>query len=167
MERTELKLYTWMNVAKDIAGLSTCQFTQVGCVLLTEDFKIISSGYNGVIKNKPHCCDVVHEDRDAHGIFADKFEIHAEMNALLQVTEPNRLKRSICFSTIQPCYNCVKHLVAAGVTDFYFETEYWRINKEQYISTVREAFDHISMTKLSIHHNLDKMTKYITVDQWL
>ena len=167
MERTELKLYTWINVAKNIAALSTCKYTQVGCVLLTKDFKVISSGFNGVISKQKHCCDVEHESRDAHGIFADKFEIHAEMNALLQVTEPRRLEDSICFSSLQPCYNCLKHLVQAGVRQFYFNERYWRVDTDNYIKEASEAFSFITIAKIDVWIDYQTGEKKIDIDKWL
>ena len=166
LSRTDLKLISWCNSAKEVSKLSTCKYTKVGAVLLTEDFKIISTGYNGVISGATHCCDIDHVDRDAHGVFADKFEIHAEMNALLQVTEPSRLKNSICFSTLQPCYNCMKHLVQSGVKHFYFMEAYWRIDRKSYLMDAREAFPDISITQVHICKSFENLPERIDKDIW-
>jgi len=165
--RQELKLQVWSNVAREVSKLSTCKFTQVGCVLLTEDFKVISTGYNGTVAGAKHCCDITHADRTAHGHFADMKEIHAEMNAILQVSDRSSLKNSICFSTLQPCYNCIKHMVQAGVTDIYFSEEYWRINKDEYISNITNSYVEVNIFKLLINEDLDKNRINVLAEKWL
>lgn len=144
-ERELIKVNTWVNVAEIISAMSTCQYTRVGCVILSKDYEVISTGYNGVISKAIHCCDRSFADRDEHANFVNKEEIHAEMNALLQTPQPERLKGGICFSSLQPCYECLKHMCRSGIKTFYFSDTYWRINKDEYVDDVKRSFPDIQM----------------------
>lgn len=74
---------TWdeyfMNLAITVSERGTCDRAYVGCVIVNEDNRIVTTGYNGSIKGNPHCDDIGHTMRDGHCIAT----IHAEMNALL------------------------------------------------------------------------------------
>lgn len=121
------KCHNFLNVAKNIAQMSTCQFTKVGCLIVTPEFKPVSFGYNGTISGACHCGSIS-MSRDEHLKFSDEREIHAEMNAILQA-DRDKLKGSIVFTTITPCANCLKHLAAAGVGKVYSGGVYWRYNQ--------------------------------------
>lgn len=45
----------WMNVALEIATLSTCIRRSVGCVLVDYRGHVLSTGVNGVASGLPHC----------------------------------------------------------------------------------------------------------------
>lgn len=104
----------FMNIAKECAKSSKCISLHVGAVLV-KDGRIISTGYNGTPAGHTNCCDGfgVEFSRKAHADWSAKFEIHAEMNALLHC--PVSTYGATCYVTMAPCFNCLKHLAAAGV----------------------------------------------------
>ena len=122
-----------MEIARQYALLSTCLFTYVGAIIVNPvTNRIISHGYNGVDSGKVHCCDINDHgmDRALHGAYADRNETHAEMNALIFAKEP--VDGAVCYTTVQPCLNCTKHLSRAGIIRIYYDTPYWRLENETY-----------------------------------
>lgn len=116
---------TWdeyfMDLAQTVAQRGTCNRAYVGCVLVNQDNRIVSTGYNGSIKGNPHCDDVGHTMRDGHCIAT----IHAEMNALLYCAKVGiSVNDSKCYVTHFPCLNCTKSLIQAGVKEIYYHEAY-------------------------------------------
>lgn len=116
---------TWqeyfMNIAKIVSERSTCDRAYVGCVLVNNDNRIVSTGYNGSISGNPQCDEIGHTMRDGHCIAT----IHAEMNALLYCSKEGiAVKNSVCYVTHFPCLNCTKALIQAGISKIYYENGY-------------------------------------------
>lgn len=64
--------------AKQAATRGTCLRGKVGAVLVTKDFNIIGTGYNGAAPGEDHCYDVGCEIVNNHCLTS----IHAEQNAI-------------------------------------------------------------------------------------
>lgn len=104
-----------------VATRSTCDRAFVGCVLVNEDNRIISTGYNGSITGNKHCDEVGHTMRDGHCIAT----IHAEMNALLYCAKEGiSVKSAKCYVTHFPCLNCTKALIQAGIKAIIYKEAY-------------------------------------------
>ena len=107
-----------MSVAKSISYLSTCKRKDVGCVTLSEDGRILSTGYNGVARGLPHCsvksCDMP-ENQSCYAI-------HAEMNALAHVEDVMSIHSVYC--TLSPCWECAKMLLNTGMKELYYAETY-------------------------------------------
>lgn len=115
----------FMKITNLVASRSTCNRAMVGCLIVNDDNRIISSGYNGSISNNPHCDDVGHVIRDNHCIAT----IHAEMNALLYCAKEGiSVKGCRIYVTHFPCLNCTKSLIQAGIKAIYYQNDY-RIDK--------------------------------------
>ena len=111
----------FMEIAQKVATRSTCDRAFVGCLLVNDDNRIVSTGYNGSIVGNPHCHDVGHTMRDGHCIAT----IHAEMNALLYCAKEGiSVKGCTAYVTHFPCLNCTKSLVQAGITKIYYHEGY-------------------------------------------
>lgn len=113
MTKSELKKHlTYLEIATSMSKFSKCQFTKVACLIVDENGGIISTGVNGTISGTDNCNSLSFEQRDDHVDFSNKFEIHAEMNAILRLarssTKPNNIT---IYTTISPCSNCLKHLL--------------------------------------------------------
>jgi dCMP deaminase len=102
---------------------SECLGRHVGAVLV-RDGRIIATGYNGTPRGFPRCNS---EERGCHRCAeADRYPsgtgydvcicVHAEQNAVLQAA---RLGYSLdgghCYTTLRPCFGCLKELRQAGV----------------------------------------------------
>lgn len=116
---------TWdeyfMNLAITVSERGTCDRAYVGCVIVNEDNRIVTTGYNGSIKGNPHCDDIGHTMRDGHCIAT----IHAEMNALLYCAKEGiSVKGCKAYVTHFPCLNCTKSLIQAGIKQIYYKEVY-------------------------------------------
>ena len=100
---------------------AACLRRHVGAVLVSEQ-RIIATGYNGTPTGFLNCdeggCHRCASPADyAEGRGYDVcICVHAEENALLQAA---RLGYSVmgaqCYTTLRPCFGCLKHLYQAGV----------------------------------------------------
>lgn len=110
-----------MQIAEIVATRSTCDRAIVGCLIVNNDNRIVSTGYNGSISGNPHCDDVGHTMRDGHCIAT----IHAEMNALLYCAKEGiSVKECRIYVTHFPCLNCTKALIQSGIKRIYFKNSY-------------------------------------------
>src|SRR5699024_5427222 len=111
----------FMEIAVMVASRSTCDGAFVGCVLVNDNNRIVSTGYNGSVSGNPHCDDVGHTMRDGHCIAT----IHAEMNALLYCAKEGiAVKDCKAYVTHFPCLNCTKALIQAGIKQIYYKNDY-------------------------------------------
>lgn len=101
-----------MKIATVVAERGTCDRKQVGCVIISENKSILSTGYNGSIRGLPHCDDEGHMMENDHCVRT----IHAEANAIAQAAANGvRLMNSTLYTTASPCWPCFKLLSNAGV----------------------------------------------------
>lgn len=124
-----MKTQTLKRIAWDVAKESNCVSMQAGAVL-SKDGHIISTGYNGTPKGATNCCDLFSERSVEHSEWSEKYEVHAEMNAILYC--PVSTQGSDMVITHSPCWNCTKHIVAAGVKSILFDERYYRMTDEEY-----------------------------------
>jgi dCMP deaminase len=89
----------------------TCARKRVGCVVMTEDFHELSTGYNGPARGEAHCLEHPCPGVGApSGASLDACEaIHAEANALLRCPDVTRVHTA--YVTHSPCIHCVKLLM--------------------------------------------------------
>ena len=116
---------TWdeyfMNLAITVSERGTCDRAYVGCVIVNEDNRIVTTGYNGSIKGNPHCDEIGHTMRDGHCIAT----IHAEMNALLYCAKEGiSVNGCKAYVTHFPCLNYTKSLIQAGIKEIYYREAY-------------------------------------------
>jgi dCMP deaminase len=100
---------------------ANCLGRHVGAILVA-DQRIIATGYNGTPTGFRNCDEggchrCAHPEDYARGRGYDVcICVHAEQNALLQAA---RLGYSVqgarCFTTLRPCFGCLKELYQAGV----------------------------------------------------
>lgn len=111
----------FMDITTRVATRSTCDRAMVGCVLVNDDNRIVSTGYNGSVSGDPHCDDVGHTMREGHCIAT----IHAEMNALLYCAKEGiSVDGCSAYVTHFPCLNCTKALIQSGIKSIYYLTNY-------------------------------------------
>jgi len=110
----------FMQIARTVATRATCPRASVGAVLV-RDHRILTTGYNGAPRGVAHCtevgCTVVNE----HCMRAT----HAEANAVVQgALHGVSLEGATAYCTHQPCVNCSKLLISAGVLKIIYEQSY-------------------------------------------
>jgi dCMP deaminase len=100
-----------MNIAQVAATRSTCQRKFVGAVIV-RDRTILSTGYNGSIRNMPHCTEVGHMMENNHCVAT----IHAETNAIIQAAKNGiNIDGASIYVTASPCWSCFKQIANAGI----------------------------------------------------
>ena len=94
--------------------------TQVGACIVSEDNKIISTGYNGM----PKGCndDDMPWGRDG-GMLDTKyaFVCHAELNAILNSTQ--NVKGSRIYVDLFPCNECAKAIIQSGIKEVVYNSD--------------------------------------------
>ena len=125
---------TFIDIACLYAEHSSCSKYHVGAVI-TRDKRIISTGYNGVPTGQKHCNQIFKninfkEDlvmSEKHHEWSLKNEIHAEMNAIGYAAKNEVLtNNATIYVTLQPCLNCSKAIVAAGIKRVVYKETYKR-----------------------------------------
>ena len=137
----------YVDVLNSLKSYSTCSRLQVAAILV-KDSRILSSGYNGVAKGCTECNKIYlrtpdgkiifkhwltratrelteQEYRKEHHEFADKYEIHAEMNCLGFALKNNTdISGAQLYLTTSPCLNCCKLILTSGIKEVYYIEEY-------------------------------------------
>ena len=120
-----------MNIANEVATRSTCVRKHVGAVIV-RDKTILSTGYNGSIRDLPHCDEVGHEMENDHCIRT----IHAEANAIVQAARNGvQIDNTEIFITASPCYDCFKMIANTGIKIIHYG-EFYR--EERIITHAKE-----------------------------
>ena len=133
MSRENLKQVINMEIAEAVAKLSTCKYVHVGAVIVQPDSnRIIGTGYNGSAPGQKHCNELTNLSREAHKDWSDKNEIHAEMNAIINAAKNGAATDNcVLYTTVSPCWNCLKHIKTAGINTIYYKTKYWRLDDNE------------------------------------
>jgi len=90
-----------------VSARSTCGRRAVGAIIVSEDFKVLATGYNGVPRNFLHCVDSACPGlADPHGDTRRCYAVHAEINAIVQCQRLD-LARTM-YTSCTPCFECAK-----------------------------------------------------------
>jgi dCMP deaminase len=112
----------WLEVAQVISTRSRCSRAQIGAVIVNQDQRIISTGYNGAAASYPTTGDCTNWCERAQGKtgLGSAYEgcpsIHAEANALLYV-DRSAVHGATMYITAPPCMNCAKLISNSGVSE--------------------------------------------------
>jgi len=110
----------FLEIAEKVATRSTCDRKHVGAVLVRDKI-ILSTGYNGSIRNLPHCDDVGHLMENNHCVRT----VHAEANAVAQAAKNGiSIDGATAYVTVSPCWTCFKLLANAGVRKIIYKDFY-------------------------------------------
>lgn len=117
----------FMEIAQLVKTRATCPRRSVGAVIV-RDKRILATGYNGAPRGLAHCPQGGPDHdwpqgcmRAGHCIRA----LHAEQNAILQAAMIGvACEGSTIYVTCQPCHNCAKMIINAGIVKLIFEGDY-------------------------------------------
>jgi dCMP deaminase len=137
----------FIKLAQVAATRSTCLATPVGAVIVRNN-RILATGYNSPPSGDVHCteqghCYVVEMPQSNVNLAVGKCSesslpsraIHAEVNAIGQAARHGiAVEGAIIYVTLQPCLNCLKACMAAGIS----EVRYLHPNPK-----ASNLFDHI------------------------
>ena len=133
-----------MSIAQLTSMRSPCNRLHVGCVLV-KDKRVISCGYNGFLPGHPHVSRV----RDNH----EQSTVHAEQNCIADCAKRGiTTNNATAYITHYPCINCLKILLASGITKIIYHKDYH--NDPLCKEIVNENGDKIEL--ISIEHPIFK-----------
>lgn len=129
-ERIEFDEY-FLKIAQVVSERATCKRLKVGCVI-TENNRIISTGYNGSPTNKEHCTDVGcllnNEGRCIR-------TVHAEQNAIISLPYTNG--DFTLYVTHYPCEHCSKLIAQSGIKRVVYLNAYENEFSKYFLNTVK------------------------------
>ncbi len=122
----------YMRLALVVESGAKCLGSHVGAVVV-KDNRVLGSGYNGTPAGYPNCtekergcrrCALRLEQPDA-GIAGKLYDIclcvHAEQNAIVTAARfGTALDGAIVYTTLQPCFNCLKELMQVRIAGVVF-----------------------------------------------
>ncbi len=111
--------------------------TQVGAVIVDDDNRVVSIGYNGLPRG---CSDDEFPWEREGDILETKypFVVHAELNAILN--SRNSVKDCTIYVSLFPCNECAKAIIQSGIkrivyeSDKYYDTEMVKASKRMLAS---------------------------------
>ena len=111
----------FMEIAHAVATRATCPRKSVGCVIVSRDNHILTTGYNGSPPGMPHCTEAGCDMLDGHCVRAS----HAETNAVAQAARHGiSIEGATVYVTAYPCWNCFRQLLVAGVSSVVYDEAY-------------------------------------------
>ena len=118
----------FMKMANDVATRTTCLRRGVGAVIV-KDRRILATGYNGVPTGLTHCSETGCLREQLGVPSGQRHEIcrglHAEQNAIIQAARYGvSIEGSVLYCTTQPCTQCTKMLINAGITEIVYAEGY-------------------------------------------
>jgi dCMP deaminase len=115
----------YLNLAREAATRSNCLRRRVGAVVVKRK-SIISTGYNGTPIGVKNCfdggCERCRSPQPPGEGYDTCLCVHAEQNALLMAARHgNGVEGGTLYSTLRPCFGCVKETIQAGIVEVVFE----------------------------------------------
>lgn len=112
---------SWKKYFMDMALLSAQRSkdpnTQVGCVIVDEDNRVISIGYNGFPNG---CSDDKFPWNKGEGLDNKMLYVcHAELNAIMNGYI--KLHNCILYTSLFPCNECAKLIIQSGIKKIYYK----------------------------------------------
>ncbi len=122
---------------------SSCKHVRAGSVIV-QNKRIMGTGYNGTPPGIANCLEVGCR-KEAKGL---KYEnslnagfcvgVHSEINALGHLSSLKDRGFTL-YTTIFPCYSCIKNLLAYGVERIVFKREYSKEETEKSLNLLKES----------------------------
>ena len=115
MEQKQLEWDRYfMKIAETVASKSKDPSSKMGCVIVDENKRVVSLGYNGMLQGADETKMTLSE-RPMKYYFA----IHSEMNALIFARRD--VTGCTVYNKVATCENCLKYCLQAGIKRFVYE----------------------------------------------
>ena len=137
----------FMGVAQLAAQRSKDPSTQVGCCIVDDQNRILSTGYNGF----PHGCsdDEFPWNRDESlGETKYPFVVHAELNAILN-NRGKSLAGAKLYVGLFPCHECAKAIIQAGIREVIYLSDKYAITPSTLASKRMLGSAGVKLTRLA------------------
>lgn len=129
-----------LGIAEAVAKRADCSRAQVGAVIMTQDHRIVATGYNGAPRGAAGCLTAGACPRGKSAEPADTFNsydvgpgaciaIHAEANAIIRASWED-MEDAILFVTQAPCGGCEKLINATPLAKVIWPGGFLFINTQ-------------------------------------
>ena len=117
----------FMSIVAVVAGRSSCLRRKAGAVIVAGR-SIVSTGYDGTPIGVRNCSEggcAYCAGETAPGLGYDSCVcVHAEANAiLLAARRGTTTEGCLLYTTMRPCFGCLKESIQAGIKEIVFESE--------------------------------------------
>lgn len=132
-------MYKWdgrfLEHAQLIASWSKDESTQVGAIIVTDDRRVVSTGYNGLCRGVSDNADVYPERHKRPEKYF--WYEHAERNCIYNAANLG-VSTALCtmYSTLAPCSDCARAIIQCGI-----KRVVWMADKDE-MRKARMATDH-------------------------
>lgn len=146
----------YMTLAKAVEAGANCTGSQVGAVIVLGDDRlgdrVVATGYNGTPAGFKNCVDggcVRCARRRAATVKSGEgldwcICVHAEQNALLTAARFGiSVQGATLYSTVQPCFGCLKEAIQAGVERIVYMQEYPPHGDREVVGQYRDLVTHL------------------------
>ena len=115
----------FLKIAHEVSKGSNCVSKKVWA-LIVRDTRILSTGYSGTPAGYINCSDFFDNTyTKEHHDWSHDYEIHAEMNAIIWAARNGiSIEWATMYVTLEPCQQCTKNIVAAGIQRIVFLNKY-------------------------------------------
>lgn len=117
----------FLEMCDTFSKLSKCVSKHV-CSLIVKDDRIISSGINGTRSGFKNCNDIFDPnnfDRKKHHEFSKLYEIHSEINAIMDAAKRGcTINGATIYCNLEPCEECMKNISNSGIKTLIFKNKY-------------------------------------------
>lgn len=151
---------SWDHYFMGLAHLSSFRSkdpgTQVGAVVVDNDHKVVSIGYNGF----PIGCDDDAFPWGREGSMYDSkyaYVVHAELNAILN--SPRSLSGCAIYVSLFPCNECAKAIIQSGIKTIVYEDD-----KYADTEAVKASKRMLSAAGVSMQQLENKVRIEVTID---
>lgn len=126
----------FMAVAAFLSQCATCRRTKQAAVIVSDEGRIISIGFNGAPSGYTECierpmCRTTESVKDDKTCYDS---IHAEANAIAYAAKYGiNLNGSTIYVTETPCLSCAKLIVASGIKRYVYLDKYRDSKGEEYL----------------------------------
>jgi dCMP deaminase len=133
----------YMRLAMVVESGAKCLGSHVGAVIV-RDNRVLGSGYNGTPAGYPNCTEsekgcrrcAMRLEEGGASIAGKLYDIclcvHAEQNAMLTAARFGMaLDGALLYTTLQPCFNCLKSLMQVRIKGVIFRRE-WEARHPDY-----------------------------------
>jgi dCMP deaminase len=133
----------YMRLALVVESGAKCLGSRVGAVIV-RDNRVLGSGYNGTPAGYPNCTETergcrrcaLRIEQPSAGLAGRLYDIclcvHAEQNAMLTAARfGTALDGAFLYTTVQPCFNCLKELMQVRLCGVVFHRQ-WQAGHPDY-----------------------------------
>lgn len=149
---------SWETYFMGIAHLSALRSkdpnTQVGAVIVDQEHKVVSIGYNGFPKG---CSDDEYPWENEGSSLETKYVyvVHAELNAILN--SPRTVKGCSIYVSLFPCHECAKAIIQSGIQEIVYESDKYASSESVLASKRMLESAGIKMVQLTKKVNVEVM----------